>query len=83
MKTTRAAFEAGWLHGHRYKRPQSMREVLEAHPSLSQELASVYLNGQDDGIRGDRFRLNPVPRESERAEVAAKRATRPLALDLA
>lgn len=55
MKTTRATFEAGWLHGHIYKSQQSMREVLEAHLGLSQELAEVYLNGQDDGIRGDRF----------------------------
>jgi hypothetical protein len=58
MKTTRQFFEAGWVHGDRYGRHQSPREVLKAHPGLTDELVSVYLNGQDDGIRGDRFRLD-------------------------
>ena len=82
MKTSQQAFEAGWLHGRRHKRHQSIREVMASHTRLTLELAEVYLNGQNDGIRGDRFRLNPMPQESERAVVAGERAARLLALDL-
>jgi hypothetical protein len=58
METTLQAFRAGWLHGHRHGRHQSMREVLDTNPGMSAEFAEVYLNGQDDGIKGDTFRLN-------------------------
>jgi hypothetical protein len=57
MKTSQQAFAAGWLHGRRHRRHQSIREVMDSHPGLTWELAAIYLNGQDDGIRGDRFRL--------------------------
>jgi hypothetical protein len=64
MKTINQAFIAGWFHGRKYKTYQSVREVMNAHPSLSRELAEVYLNGQQDGINGDRFRLdaNKLPK---------------------
>lgn len=58
MKTINQAFIAGSFHGRKYKRSMTMREVMNAHPSLSCDLAGVYLNGQEDGIKGDRFRLD-------------------------
>lgn len=32
--------------------------LMNAHPSLTREFAEVYLNGQQDGINGDKFRLD-------------------------
>ena len=58
MKTITQAFIAGWFNGRKYKRYQSVLEVMNAHPSLTRQLAEVYLNGQEDGIHGDRFRLD-------------------------
>jgi hypothetical protein len=60
METTSQSFIAGFFDGRKYKRFQSPREVMESHPSLSRELADVFLNGQQDGINGDRFRLDLI-----------------------
>lgn len=66
----RQIFRAGWMHGKRYRRHQSVREVMTEHPIFRWEDAVVFLNGQDDGIRDDRFRLDYDQREGSPKHVA-------------
>jgi hypothetical protein len=51
------AFRLGYAHGERHGHA-SAREVLTEHPHWSAVLVGTYLNGVDDGVARDRWRLN-------------------------
>ena len=54
----RDVFALGFRDGAKDGRPISARLAGRRYPRLTQEELAVYLNGHDDGIVGDRFRLD-------------------------
>lgn len=59
MSTPRI-FITGVYHGRKYKIRQTPREVSMLFPSWGHHEITIFLNGQEDGIANDRFRLNLV-----------------------
>ena len=57
IPTTFTAFEAGYRDGRRTGRFTSAAEVIDDHPDWPARLIEIYLNGRDDGVIGDDFRL--------------------------
>lgn len=55
-----AVFEAGWRDGEDGSATMTYRAVSEEHPSWPDDSIRVYLNGAEDGARGDHFRLGLV-----------------------
>jgi hypothetical protein len=51
-----AVFEDGFRNGAEGTAAKSAREVSELHPSWDDMMGTVYLNGAEDGARGDTFR---------------------------
>ena len=54
----RYAFGLGWAHGAEGTALRTHREVETTYPLWGYAEATAYLNGADDGERGDRFRLD-------------------------
>jgi hypothetical protein len=55
---TAAAFIMGWYEGALGIGAETASDALERHPELAASDVDSYLNGVDDGRRGDRFRLD-------------------------
>jgi hypothetical protein len=59
-----AAFALGWRHGNVTRLHCSRREAetyfADVRPDWGSAEMDLYLNGRDDGVRGDRFRLDRV-----------------------
>ena len=59
-RTPTGAFAEGWLSGA-YGRPaETPREVSSRYPDMGGAEVSAYLNGVEDGTRGDQFRLRDI-----------------------
>ena len=52
-----AAFHEGWHAGALGIAAETPRQVAETHPTFSDGEITCYLNGAEDGARGDRTRL--------------------------
>lgn len=50
-------FALGFSDGIRGNAAQTAREVYDRHPLYGSTEATLYLNGAEDGARGDRYRL--------------------------
>jgi hypothetical protein len=57
-KNARRAFKAGFWVGTVTGRDLSPREVEEMNPELSVREVEAFLNGNDDGVRGDSWRFD-------------------------
>lgn len=66
MKTEDTVFRMGWIHGNEGTGAQTPgdAETLLMKAGLPSDYSHVqlYLNGWDDGIAGDTFRLASLPR---------------------
>lgn len=51
-------FAIGWKEGNREKRHISLREAITRYPQMDIEDQVLYMNGRDDGLRSDRWRLD-------------------------
>lgn len=51
---TRDSFELGWNHGNREQEELSAREIEEIYPNVD---VQAFVQGNLDGIEGDRWRL--------------------------
>jgi hypothetical protein len=47
----------GWLDGHVSRQFVSPREACDLYPAASADWLDAYLNGRDDGVRGDVTRV--------------------------
>lgn len=54
------AFVTGYRHGSIRGLVSSPREVYERFPKWATPQVEAYLNGQDDGLKGDATRFVPV-----------------------
>jgi hypothetical protein len=51
------AFKLGYRHGMATKAYVSRRQVAEQFPAWNDDTIDRYLNGRDDGVAGDDWRL--------------------------
>lgn len=61
-------FEVGHAHGLATGLPVSYRQVSGRYPAWSDAQITDYLNGRDDGARGDNFRVKAIRLARARAE---------------
>ena len=57
-RTIDGAFAEGWLSGAYGQPASTARQVGERYPTMIGAEITAYLNGAEDGGRGDRFRLD-------------------------
>lgn len=51
------AFYRGFCYGRKYGYA-TPRQAEAMYPEYSYDLCRIFLNGVDDGVRGDRYRVN-------------------------
>ncbi len=61
VKSDAFTFCQGWRHG-RNVGAASAGEALEAYPMLDTIEVNLFLNGNDDGVKNDRRRYDPLSR---------------------
>ena len=52
------AFAAGYYEASIQPKADTVREVLDIHPEYTADEVDAYLNGRDDGLAGDTFRIS-------------------------
>lgn len=60
VRTMSEQFELGFIHGQITGRYASPRQTEIKYPHWTDEEVSTYLNGRQDGVAGDTFRLNLI-----------------------
>lgn len=55
---TAEAFACGWDEGAKGTAAETAREAGARYPEFTSDEVTAYLNGADDGAKGDRFRLD-------------------------
>lgn len=60
----RLAFLTGYDHGHIAGTHASPREATERFPAWNAGQIDAYLNGRDDGVRGDPWRASQLRRSA-------------------
>jgi hypothetical protein len=73
MITSKAAFLMGFQDGQRDKTYYSAHQVLHRFPDWPDENVATYLNGLDDGIKGDDYRIAPILTPDLEQEVELER----------
>ena len=53
---TKTAFMLGWQDGAKAKRHITRRQAERTLAGWAPDATEAYLNGHDDGVKGDRFR---------------------------
>jgi len=59
-RATAEMFRMGWNYGKELGEVWTARQVETAWPLLTREQVSVYINGMEDGAKGDTWRLHQV-----------------------
>jgi hypothetical protein len=55
--TARTPFEIGYQHGAATHTYASAAEAHDLYPTWTARMVELYLNGRDDGVAGDDWRL--------------------------
>lgn len=56
--TTQDAFEHGFVAGQTLKRTMTIGEVENTFPKFTPDQVDTFINGMEDGMKNDRFRLD-------------------------